>query len=288
MIRSNDRGNTRMYGFANGFLNIGWLTGWLRREIPNQEPIPDVVWLQPPSSNLNLCMPIKIDRTRLILPQAIRDRSPVHFITRFEAEKLSASNPSVLARALLVDRPDVRNMPPSIGWNSTLPAGAPVDDWKPLAKSDGQSMRDNSNVVKVAGILSAKHLKRTNSKTGFPVLELLLQQHEDPTKALHVRVYGSACEQVNNLIEVGHPLYIEGQYFVNPKPIPGALPDANGIIPVTKYGYIKTASVRTAIPDDIPGGYPEWAHSLHKKGKSSGKQAEAQAIVESVSDADSL
>lgn len=264
MITLEDRGNIGRYGFKNGFLNICWLTGWLRRTIPNQEPIPGVVWLQPPTNNLNLCLPIRLENIRL--PQSIRDTTPIHFIVRLEAERISSNTPSIIARAISFDRPSIRNMPAQIGWKSSLPAGVPVDDFMPISQTLDARMTSNMNVAKVAGIVIEKALlpgkSRDNPK--FPILTLLIAQHDDIKKALHVRVYGANTRELHRMIPLGYPLMVQGIYAVNPVPIPGAEP-VNGIIPVTKFGYIKASSINPAIRDDIPVGLPTWAEKLYNE-----------------------
>lgn len=263
MIALDDLGHTGRYGFKNGFLNIGWLTGWLRRSIPNQEPIPDVIWLQPPTNNLNLCLPIRLDGIKL--PSSMRDTTPVQFIVRLEAEKISSNTPSVMARALYFDRPNILNMPAQIGWNSSIPAGVPVDDFMPLSATPEARMSDNMNVVRAAGIVIAKTLLPSKSRdSNHQILSMLIAQHADPAAALHVRVYGSQTETLFRRLPIGYPIMVKGTYMVKPEPILGAEP-VDGIIPVRKYGYIKATDLKVAIRDDIPVGLPEWANQLVEK-----------------------
>lgn len=287
MISIDDRGNIGRYGFKNGFLNICWLTGWLRRSIPNQEPIQDVVWLQPPTNNLNLCLPIRLENIRL--PQSLRDTTPVHFITRLEAEKISANAPSIIARAICYDRPSIQNMPAQIGWKSSIPVGAPVDDFMPISATTDARMTGNMNVAQVAGIVVSKALLPGKSKhsQNHRILTLMIAQHEDIKKALHVRFYGADTEKLYNRLPIGYPILVKGIYAVNPVPVPGAEP-VDGIIPVTKFGYIKATSLHPAIRDDIPVGLPKWAENLYQEHEAKAAKQRQPAQPAAVSAIDDL
>lgn len=288
MIPIEERGKINRYGFANGFLNIAWLTGWLRRSIPNQEPIPNVVWIQPPSDNLNLCLPVIIKDVDL--SDSFKDKSPIHIIARLEEGRIDRKNPtpSVIARALLIDRPSIRNMPDVIGWLSAVPEGAPTDNFRPVGAINGHKL-ENDNRVHVAGFLVRKFLRRPKEGK-HPRLDLLLAQHQDVTKALHIEVWGNGTADLYRKMHPGVPLLIQnGAYYVKSTPDDTAEP-VNGIQPVIKHAYIRCTpdQIKPALPHDIRNGWEPWARELYESSRSSAQaraskppkaEAERQAVT---------
>jgi hypothetical protein len=156
-------------------------------------------------------------------------------------------------------------MPPDSAWNHSLPKGAPASPFKPGQGQAGLGLRNTSNVVDLAGIVTGLRLRRPGAvredgtqSTGC--LYLLLQQTEDPTESIPIRIYGRFSGQEERAIKLGTCVRAKASTLrVDSKRTGNML--EGGLEEVHSYLYVRSPGLYVATREDIQT-IPTWAKSL--------------------------
>ena len=201
--------------YVNGMYNIAWIAGFMR-DLQTEGNQLRAFRIQQ-TNNLNHALPIRLTTPR---PRAkYFDTVPISVQAHLFGRRLDNGERVIEARAFDIDAPDLMHLPGLDAWTKSLPPGAPTDDFKP---NDGAvaSGQGPMNSVELAGfVLGAAMARDEQGRAQNDCLIVLLQQHEDETQALPVRLYGRFAAKYRDLVEPGQPLKVSGQLRVRVKPV---------------------------------------------------------------------
>ena len=246
--------------YVNGMYNIAWIAGFMR-DLQTEGNQLRAFRIQQ-TNNLNHALPIRLTTPR---PRAkYFDTVPISVQAHLFGRRLDNGERIIEARAFDIDAPDLMHLPGLDAWTKSLPPGAPTDDFKPNdgAVANGQGPM---NSVELAGfVLGAAMARDEQGRAQNDCLIVLLQQHEDETQALPVRLYGRFAAKYRDLVEPGQPLKVSGQLRVRVKPVGLPPTDADGNVTgpadVVKYPYIHCSHFKvTTLGEGLIRNMPSWA-----------------------------
>lgn len=269
MLSMEQRGLQEFYRYRNGMVNLAYVTGYVTKVTSRGGLL-----LQ--TRNTNQAIPFEM-AARDKVPSNVRVGSITKILARVEGGRHpETGEPTGVLRVLRFETPRVLDLPPMEAWQHSVPKGAPAADFVPKIGSQGLQFQSSSNVVSIAGIVSAVRLRkagmvRADGSQENGCLYVLLQQTADPESSVPVRVYGRFSGSEERRIRLGTPVQVKnGSVRIDVKPT-GKVLDG-GIEEVQTYLYVKAPALYAATRDDIQE-MPDWARQLMEKSKSS--QAEA-------------
>jgi hypothetical protein len=253
--------------FVNGMYNIAWIAGYMR-DLETEGNKLQAFRIQQ-TNNLNHAIPVRLATPR---PKAqYFDTIPISVETHLFGRRLENGERIVEARAIDIDAPSIKHLPGLDAWTKTLPPGAPTDTFRP---NDGPSLerdRRPMNYVEIAGfVLAAAMARDEHGRVQQDCLIILIQQHEDETQALPVRLYGRFAAKCLSLVEPGQPLRIKGELRVRVKQVTPPEFDEHGNIvrlaEVVRYPYVHCADLKvTTLGEGMIRNMPEWAQDRLKR-----------------------
>jgi hypothetical protein len=258
MLSQEHRSNFDAYSMVSGMRNVVFATG-----IVSELDARGGKLLQ--TRYANLAIPFRL-ADHDSMPARVRRGNPVKIIGRVEGGRHpQTGEPTSVLRVLRFESPRVMDLPPEAAWEVSVRKGVAQADVTPTTGQTGLANNRNANMAWVAGFVAAARLRKAGAATqngpaGSDCLYLLLQQTEDPTKAIPVRLYGRVSGLHERAIRVGSPIQVrDGALRVDAKPTGEVL--ENGLEVVNTYTYVKATALHTATKDDIVE-IPEWARRL--------------------------
>jgi len=258
MLSKEQRSQVDTYSHKGGMRNLVYATGIVAELDARGGKL-----LQ--SRYANLALPFRL-RDADSMPRWLKRGNPVKVVGRFEASRHpDTGEPTGIIRVLQFDVPKVIDLPPEAAWEVSVRRGVAQSDISPSVGQTGVGQNPNANLAWVAGFVAGARLRRAGSPTpngpaGSDCLYILLQQSEDPTAAIPVRLYGRLSALNERAIRIGSPIQVrDGAVRVDAKPT-GAV-DADGLEQTHNYLYVKARSLHTATREDI-SEIPAWAREM--------------------------
>jgi len=266
------------YKYVGDLLNICYITGFVRR--PTNEG-----FLIQQNNNIELSIPILVSKGTRV-PE---EYQPVTVLCHVFGVVRADGTRETELRAIDIRQPSTRAMPTEIAWNSVLPAKAKVDDFRPFSRSqtyrteilskldaDDDALRqeevirtilsaskghldtrlgENSNVVMLAGFVqSAAIVRPTEYQKGY--LAVMLRQHDDKTKSVPIRIYGSILNDLKKSITLGQPIKVIGRAFTKLVLDPETQEIADRVL------YVRAHDMHHAAPKTDIRRTPVWMTSM--------------------------
>lgn len=254
MLSLDAKRSARNYANVNGMYNGAWITGYVR----NIDRDKGTFFLQQTNNQARM-LPIHCDgNTRL--PASVRETHPLHVIAHAEGfMDNDKKERGVKMRAIGFERPSIMTVSADAAWNAILKPGISPDEFKPVQGLSGR-MNASSNVVKLAGFLQGMVMTRDEN----PVLIILIRQHEDANRAVPVRITGRFVKPLKERLQIGMPIYVEGQYAIKVTERPEQRKGDSEIMPVEKIPYIHASNIRAATHEEITV-VPQWAREVREQ-----------------------
>ena len=267
MLSAERRRVAALYQYPGGFLNVAWIAGLLRRTpITHTEP-----WVRMQIQQTNLTnhnIDITLKDTDFIPPQ-FSEKKPIRAICSLKGAVIGTDEAgrkirTVIATASGFDTATVLDMPLEIAFDKLPVPGAEVtkfseEELKFFGNKAENKLEDSSNMVRLAGIIGAKHFRDPNPETGLrPRCEILLRQHEDEDAALPVRFYGHLAKAVYSRINRGQVCEIVGTLKVDVKRTGEPIDPETGIEPVTRRMFIECSQPPGPTTPNEIRARPEW------------------------------
>jgi len=247
--------------FVNGMYNIAWVAGYMRDLETEGNKL--LAFRVQQTNNLNHAIPVRLATPR---PKASYfDTIPIGVDVHLFGRRLDNGERIVEARAINIDAPSVKALPGLDAWTKTLPPGAPTDSFRPNEGPSSQRDRPPMNSVILAGFVLAAAMARDEAgRVQSDCLIILLQQHEDDSQAVPVRVYGRFARTFLELVGPGQPLLIKGSLRVRVKQVSPPEFDEHGnvvrLAQVVKYPYIHCSDLKvTTLAEGYIRTMPTWA-----------------------------
>ncbi|QMI49797.1 hypothetical protein [Burkholderia sp. MBR-1] len=207
--------NPDLHQHYQGFKNILYLAGYLRRENPHAQSVPvdatRTFWMQM-TNNENLSLPVVLP-AGISLPKRLKDQQglKVHCNLRGWRSDLNdrSERPQLQAYARSFNRINVLEMPALTDFQKAVPEQAPEDKtFRPFGS--GYRSSGASNHVELAGILANKYYRPADENKGAAFFGLI-RQHPDPRQDIPVMYYGRLAEQLSD-IPIGAPIHVTGKF----------------------------------------------------------------------------
>jgi hypothetical protein len=253
--------------FVNGMYNIAWIAGYMR-DLDCEGNKLQAFRIQQ-TNNLNHAIPLRLATPR---PKAqYFDTIPISVQAHLFGRRLDNGERIVDARAIAIDSPSITHLPGLDAWTKTLPPGAPTDSFRPNDGPISERDRRPMNSVEIAGfVLAAAMARDEQGRIQSDCLIILIQQHEDETQALPVRLYGRFATKCFSLVEPGQPLRIKGELRVRVKQVAPPELDDNGnvvrLAEVVRYPYVHCADLKVTTPrEGLIRNMPAWAQDRLKR-----------------------
>ena len=258
MLSAESQFSSEVYAYKNGMCNLLWVTGY----VGSLHARGGMLYT---SGNGNQAIAFELAPTDS-MPRRIREGSVTKIVGRIEGRRHpQTGEPTAVVRVLSFQVPRVLDMPPDSAWNHSLPKGAPASPFKPGQGQAGLGLRNTSNIVDLAGIVTGLRLKRPGAvredgtqSTGC--LYLLLQQTEDPTESIPIRIYGRFSGQEERAIKLGTCVRAKASTLRVDSKRTGNMLDG-GLEEVNSYLYVRSPGLYVATREDIQT-IPTWAKSL--------------------------
>ena len=258
MLSVESQFSSEVYAFKNGMRNLLWITGYVGDLTARGGRLYT-------SGNGNQAIPFELAPTDT-MPKRLRNGSVTKIVGRIEGRRDAATGePTAIVRVLSFQVPRVLDMPPESAWERSLPKGAPATPFTPSAGLAGLGLRNTSNVVDVAGIVTGRRLRkpgavREDGTQSTGCLYLLLQQTADPNEAIPVRLYGRFSGQEDRAIKIGTCIRAKASALRIDAKRTGKILD-NGLEEVNAYLYVRSPGLYVATKEDILD-IPTWAKQL--------------------------
>lgn len=187
----------RQYAFVNGFRNIAWLTGYVQRLNSHS--------LHISSGQSGIPLPVLLEPSPTATPLYVGQAVSLYCRVTTTAEE-GASMP--MLKAFGMERPSLINLSPREIFSMALEAPSERTD-------DGESLPDLvgplANTVHLSGLVEHMEGLPDSRIQGFYVL---LKQQDKGKASIPVRIHGKNQAQYRKRLQVGMPIFIEGQYRV--------------------------------------------------------------------------
>lgn len=243
MIPEKIRYNVSAYNSVNNMLNIAYMAGAVINSKLDKQKSEWHFEVQ------------QTNNSRLALPVVVRGREAISVAKGFaEMDGISLKG-HVVGRlnkygrataslnALIVERPNLMEMPSYSAWHRPGPKMASTDSNEPLFYGTAQRA---SNKASLAGIVHTAFLEDKDC------LVITLRQHKDEALAVPVRIYGRFAKEYSKRIQQHMPITIEGMFRCRVIQLDPDDPDA-----IAREPYIHAGHVRTPLREDI-ARMPEW------------------------------
>jgi hypothetical protein len=302
MIGHNQARNSNSYGFVAGMRNVAFLTGYVAS-----------------IDRKNLCGTLAVDHnanhnipwTAESIPGDLKLNRPAKLICRVGGAKEEGLwTVKLMARGFF--RVNVLDVPPIDHALYAKRAGIPLNLIAPSTVQEGDpntpfetmeaeeaaeyarfinretlpslitaKMRDNHNVVEVAGFVAGFTLEQAKANDGghpTGALYVAIRQTADPSNKILVRIMDKRrLKAMKDALTIGTPIYVRGRMrwlVKNTQSEPGA----DGIIPVRRRFVIEAPDLE--IPDFGAGGQireiPAWRDEMIAQFKASKAQMAAE------------
>lgn len=265
------------YAFKAGLVNICDLVG-MARKVDNRA---GVAWMQQ-GNNMNHMIPIRLrhgDR----FPTWFKDGALAKIRARI-MPGLEGTERTCVIQPIGFDFPNVIDLPPQKAWEMQVRDGVPTDGTKPekFGPSSAQEKFEtggSSNSVTLAGYLAGMLVEppgvaRPDGGRNDGLLVLGIRQTANPDDIIPVRLYGPKVKTVAKNLTIGCPLLVIGRVEVRLKNT-GEKDEATGIIPVSRYPFVRTSTLRNAQPKvHILVDTPAWALELQQANNKSTARAQ--------------
>lgn len=278
MSQTNARRFSDGYKYVGDLLNISYITGFVRSPTKNG-------FLIQQNNNIELSIPVAVSAGTRIPDEY----QPVTVLCHVFGVLRDDGTRGTVLKAIDIRQPSTRAMPTEIAWNSVLPAKAKTDDFRPFSRSqtyreeiltkldaDDDALRqeeivrtilsaskghldtrlgENSNVVMLAGFVqSAAIVRPTEHQKGY--LAVMLRQHEDKSKSVPIRIYGSILNDLKKSITLGQPIKVVGRAFTKLVLNPETLEIADRVL------YVRAHDMHHAAPKTDIRRTPIWMSSM--------------------------
>lgn len=299
MLSAESRNHSIGFKFVNEMLNIGYLSGWVRK------PSKDAFLLQQIDS-LAHAIHIKVEPGTRIP----KETTPVTVVCHVYGQKREDGKSVVELRAIDIKKPSSRSMPIELVWKSSLAEGAATDAFQPF-KTDGSfkgmiaeqlddtdsneisdilrvleatkgrlntKLGENANVVTLAGFVEGAAIVRAThygGKEQKAYISVLLRQHRDASKAIPIRLYEKPemLSGILGTIPVGYPVSMIGQVQI--KVIPN---DENTKEIADSFLYIRTRSLSGASKGVEIKQEPDWWGEMARRILADRTDRQAKAV----------
>lgn len=283
MLSQERRRIAALYQYPDGFLNVGWFAGYLRRKAGDGRHF-QIQQTNLDNHNLDLVL-----RKNDEIPPQFHDLKPLRAICNLTG-KIIGEDPvtkepirTVVATAVGFDVATVLDMPIDSAFDKIPVAGAPTTNFEDhgvkLFSGRDDKLSDSSNMVRLAGIIAATRFRAPNPEKGVRArCEILLRQKEDESQLIPVRYYGRLASAVYERVMRGAACEIVGRLLADVKRTGEPIDPETGIEPVRKIHFIECTTAPGVTTKNEIKVTPEWMVKMRQELQDSQRQrAEARA-----------
>lgn len=286
-MRLQDR-ESGSWTYYQGYKNAGWISGFLRLN----PSTPRTIYIQQ-TNNEGLMIPVHLNKGKT-LPSKFTDFSPIKAYCRVVGLlNRETHRQEVRLVGMDFDQPGWSEMPAEAIWATKLPKGVPASTFVPSLFGDPKSIsevvpKDRANIIEIAGHVCGFYLQPTRHLDAGKVIQkqlfMFVQQNDSVFSSIPVRYKGPTCGVLKDAIKIGAPVYVRAQVRVKHIPLPGAVPDENGVLPTYQFMFVdghafgqrdpKAAMPRIHVPE--AQNWPKWAMELWHGGEDAMRRALAE------------
>jgi len=247
------------YAFYGGMLNAGYITGFARRAEGRNFVVQQ-------TNEPTVALPVEVDAKNVTVPQ---DTMPVKVVGRFLGRRLESGHRIVAFRAIMLDRPSIRELPNRLAWEKPVFTEKSKDNFQPFFnpedtenvsspfyKGDKKHGRPCLNVARLAGFVESFAFKEASGGERDDCVFIALRQTENPDESIPIRVYGRFADAFRQKLQIGLPIFLEGFYRV--KRENHGTSEAPNIVYLP---YIHCSTVKVATQTDIKV-QPAWWNDM--------------------------
>lgn len=296
-MRTEDRLNLSVTGYANDMLNVSYVAGRLDRDANT----PDLLYLQQ--------TPVIAQRMPILCSsgtsRGFDSGSYVSVFARARGRTILDSNGVPVQSGLILNALNIRYVnahevdpnvmqerlmhylkvvPKDAEIDTTIKAldidtpdelvnMGTVDEPFALKKKENKLIR-NGNHVRIAGVIGFMEYREDKSQPNSNRVQLYLQQSGLLEDAIPIRIYGGQAALVANTYLPGHAIYVSGEVSVDVKKN-----KETGALAITPF--VKTHSVEVAQLKHIRiSPYPKWAVDIYEESKTKMGLAKRMSYIE--------
>jgi hypothetical protein len=270
MLSQERRRIAALYQYPDGFLNVGWFAGYLRRK-PGDGREFQIQQTNLDNHNLDFGL-----RKNDEIPPQFHDLKPLRAICnltgRVIGEDPVTKEPirTVVATAVGFDVATVLDMPIDSAFDKIPVTGAPSTDFDSLGvrlfSGRDDKLSDSSNMVRLAGIIAATKFRAGRPDDGVRArCDILLRQKEDESQLIPIRYYGRLASAVYERVMRGAACEIVGRLMADVKRNGGAIDPETGIEPVTKIQFIECTTAPGVTTKNEIKVSPDWFKKMRQE-----------------------
>jgi len=311
MLTIQERRQLRTFGWANGFMNVGFIAGRMRRDPKNHR----LIHIQQTPA-VEQSIPVLLGKDYILSETGFPDGTYVSILARVRGFNNETKNAAVM-EALHVGYMNASEVDVDVHMNrlygmlKTLPSDVQAEAQASGLKShdvqqpdelkqfDGvqqvtalesgdqqepggirnkkEAMLRNANRVQIAGVIGFMEFREGSpdgGKSQSARLQIWVQQNANSSDAIPVRLYGRLAAEAIQRLRIGVPVYVDGNILVDVKRIEreGAPHELD------KTPYIKAYSHDLAQQMHVKTLHP-WMEELERVGRTDKGMAERTEFI---------
>lgn len=263
MLSQERRRIAALYQYPDGFLNVGWFAGYMRRKSGHGR---EFQIQQTNLDNHNLEMSLRKNDE---IPPQFHDLKPIRAICNLTGKVIGENSVTkepirtVVATAVGFDVATVLDMPIDSAFDKVPVPGATATDFDAMGVrlfvGRDDKLSDSSNMVRLAGIIMATKFRPAKPESGVRArCDILLRQKEDESQAIPVRYYGKLASAVYERVMRGAACEIVGRLMADVKRTGEPVDPETGIEPVTKIQFIECTTAPGVTTRNEIKATPDW------------------------------